>query len=297
MKPAPSVLTTLIAVSALVLAAAAAPAASDAQERVGAKATLAAAPAEPRLVLTPPPPPEPRINGARVFGVRPGSPFLFTIPATGDRPMVFGVEGLPEGLMLDTATGQITGSLSAPGTHLVTFTAANSLGTASRPFKIVCGETLALTPQMGWNSWYVWENRVTDAIMRAAADAMVSSGMVDHGYQYVNIDDCWSIRPDAKDPSLLGEPRDARGMINSNGRFPDMKALTDYIHAKGLKAGIYTSPGPLHLRRPRRRLAARGAGRPAVRRVGLRLPQVRLVLLQRHRQGQRASRSSRSPIA
>jgi len=228
---------------ALVLLALLGPAPADAAQD---KPVLAPAPApsEPRLILTPPPGPAPRLNGARVFGVRPGSPFLFTIPATGERPMTFGVEGLPEGLMLDTATGQITGALAAPGTHTVTFTAANGRGTASRPFTIVCGPTLALTPHMGWNSWYVWENHVTDAIMRAAADAMVSSGMIDHGYQYVNIDDCWSVRPDAKDPSLLGEPRDARGMINSNGRFPDMKALTDYIHAKGLKAGIYTSPGP-----------------------------------------------------
>jgi alpha-galactosidase len=200
--------------------------------------------AESKVILTPKPGPAPRINGARVFGVRPGSPFLFTIPATGERPMTFGVEGLPEGLMLDTATGQITGALSARGEYVVTFTAANRLGTAERKFKIVCGDTLALTPHMGWNSWYVWENRVTDAIMRQAADAMVSSGMIDHGYQYVNIDDCWSVRPEADDPTLRGEPRDARGMINPNGRFPDMKAMTDYIHAKGLKAGIYTSPGP-----------------------------------------------------
>jgi alpha-galactosidase len=98
---------------------------------------------------------------------------------------------------------------------------------------------------MGWNSWYVWENHVTDSIMRAAADAMVSTGMADHGYSYVNIDDCWSIKPGSDDPSLAGEERDAGGKINSNGRFPDMKALTDYIHSKGLKAGIYTSPGPL----------------------------------------------------
>ena len=97
---------------------------------------------------------------------------------------------------------------------------------------------------MGWNSWYVWENHVTDKIMRAAADAMVSSGMIDHGYQYVNIDDCWAVKPGATDPTLGGEPRDARGMVNANQRFPDMKALTDYIHSKGLKAGIYTSPGP-----------------------------------------------------
>jgi alpha-galactosidase len=201
--------------------------------------------AEEKIILTPEPGPAPRINGARVFGVRPGSPFLFTIPATGERPMTFGVEGLPEGLMVDTATGRITGTLTAPGEYVVTFTAANGAGTAARAFKIVCGDTLALTPHMGWNSWYVWENHVTDVIMRAAAEAMVSSGMIDHGYQYVNIDDCWAIKPGSDDPTLRGEERDAQGMVNANGRFPDMKALTDYIHGKGLKAGIYTSPGPL----------------------------------------------------
>jgi alpha-galactosidase len=74
---------------------------------------------------------------------------------------------------------------------------------------------------------------------------MVNSGMIDHGYTYVNIDDCWSARPGSKDSSLLVEPRDKNGMINSNNRFPDMKAMTDYIHLKGLKAGIYTSPGKL----------------------------------------------------
>jgi len=205
---------------------------------------LTALAAEEKVILTPKPGPAPRINGARVFGVRPGSPFLFTIAATGERPMTFAVEGLPDGLAVDAATGQITGALAARGEYAVTFKATNRLGTAERKFKIVCGDTLALTPHMGWNSWYVWENNVTDGIMRAAADAMVSSGMIDHGYQYVNIDDCWSVRPDAKDPSLLGEARDAKGMINSNGRFPDMKSLTDYIHGKGLKAGIYTSPGP-----------------------------------------------------
>jgi alpha-galactosidase len=157
--------------------------------------------------------------------------------------MTFGVEHLPAGLAVDPMTGQITGRLSEPGEYKVTFTAANALGKAKRPFKIVCGDTLALTPHMGWNSWYVWEGHVTDQIMRAAADAMVSSGLINHGYQYVNIDDCWAVKPGAKDPTLGGEPRDARGMVNSNARFPDMKALTDYIHAKGLKAGIYTSPG------------------------------------------------------
>jgi alpha-galactosidase len=237
-------ITAALALFVLLSAVAASAAAMTASAPAASPAATSPAAAEPRVVLTPQPGPEPRINGARVFGVRPGSPFLFTIPATGERPMTFGVEGLPEGLALDTATGRITGSLAAPGSHNVTFTAANARGTASRPFKIVCGPALALTPHMGWNSWYVWENRVSDAIMRAAADAMVSSGMIDHGYQYVNIDDCWSVRPEADDPGRRGQPRDARGMINANGYFPDMKAMTDYIHAKGLKAGIYTSPGP-----------------------------------------------------
>ena len=124
------------------------------------------------------------------------------------------------------------------------FRAVNALGKAERKFKIVCGDTLALTPQMGWNSWYIWEIRVSDKIMRDAADAMVSTGLIDHGWAYVDIDDCWAVKLDTKDPALGGPPRDAQGNVNPNRRFPDMKALTDYIHGKGLKAGIYTSPGP-----------------------------------------------------
>jgi alpha-galactosidase len=198
-------------------------------------------PPEEKVILTPKPGPRPRINGARIFGVRPGCPFLFTIPATGDRPMFFTVDNLPEGLRVDPATGQITGSLVRRGEYLMMFKASNSRGTARREFKVVCGDTLALTPHMGWNSWYIWEANVTDPIIRAAADAMVSSGLIHHGYMYVNIDDCWPVKPDPRDTREL--PRDAQGKINSNKWFPDMNALTTYIHARGLKAGIYTSPG------------------------------------------------------
>src|SRR5580700_3917493 len=91
--------------------------------------------------------------------------------------------------------------------------------------------TLAATPPMGWNSWNLFAGKVNDADVRAAADAMVSSGMKDAGYIYVNIDDTWQ-----------GE-RDAQGNIQTNSKFPDMKALADYVHAKGLKLGIYSSPG------------------------------------------------------
>jgi alpha-galactosidase len=91
---------------------------------------------------------------------------------------------------------------------------------------------LAATPPMGWNSWNHFAGKVTDADVRAAADALVSTGMRDAGYVYVNIDDTWE-----------GE-RDANGVIQTNKKFPDMKALADYVHSKGLKLGIYSSPGP-----------------------------------------------------
>ena len=92
--------------------------------------------------------------------------------------------------------------------------------------------TLAATPPMGWNSWNHFAERVTDADVRAAADALVSTGMRDAGYIYVNIDDTWEGK------------RDAHGVIRTNQKFPDMKALADYVHSKGLKLGIYSSPGP-----------------------------------------------------
>jgi alpha-galactosidase len=92
-------------------------------------------------------------------------------------------------------------------------------------------QTLAQTPPMGWNSWNHFASKVDDATIRATADAMVSSGMRDAGYLYVNIDDTWE-----------GQ-RDAKGFIHSNSKFPDMKALADYVHSKGLKLGIYSSPG------------------------------------------------------
>jgi len=91
---------------------------------------------------------------------------------------------------------------------------------------------LAPTPPMGWNSWNHFAGKVTDADVRAAVDALVSSGMRDAGYTYVNVDDTWQ-----------GQ-RDAQGQIHPNDRFPDMKALADYVHSKGLKFGIYSSPGP-----------------------------------------------------
>ena len=196
-------------------------------------------------ILTPPESPRPRINGAKVFGVRPGHPFLFTVAATGKRPMTFAADHLPAGLSLDAKTGIITGIVKEKGEFVVTLKAKNSLGTATRQLKIVVGDKIALTPPLGWNSWNCFANAVDQEKVKAAADAMVNSGLINHGWTYVNIDDCWEIKPGSKDPKLMGEPRNADGMINTNKKFPDMEGLTEYIHAKGLKAGLYSSPGPL----------------------------------------------------
>jgi alpha-galactosidase len=89
----------------------------------------------------------------------------------------------------------------------------------------------AQTPPMGWNSWNYFDVRVTDQDIRKAADQIVASGMRDAGYTYINIDDTWE-----------GE-RDANGVLHTNSKFPDMSGLADYVHSKGLKIGIYSSPG------------------------------------------------------
>ena len=106
--------------------------------------------------LTPAAPPTPRINGPGVFGVRPGSEFLYTIPATGDRPMTFSADNLPAGLKLDANTGRITGELAGKGVYLVELRATNALGAAEKKFRIVAGNEIVLTPPLGWNSWNCW---------------------------------------------------------------------------------------------------------------------------------------------
>ena len=104
---------------------------------------------EDAVILTPKASPKPRINSAKVFGVRPGAPFLFTIAATGDRPMTFSAKGLPKGLKLDPQTGRITGSLKEKGEYVVTLRAKNKLGRAEQKFKIICGPQIGLTPGAG----------------------------------------------------------------------------------------------------------------------------------------------------
>lgn len=183
-----------------------------------------------RVRLTPPESPMPRINGARVFGVRPGAPLLFKIAASGEKPLRYEAK-LPAGVQLDAAGGILTGKLGQKGDYRVPITVSNARGKATGELLIKAGEEILLTPPMGWNSWYQMSEAVSDAGVRGIARAMAEKGLADYGWTYVNIDDCWQ-----------GERKGADLALASNDRFPNMKALTDEIHALGLKAGIYSTP-------------------------------------------------------
>ena len=142
-------------------------------------ATFYPVPNEP-YILTPKPSAKPKINSASVFGVRPGSPFQFRIPATGDRPMTFQVTGLPQGLKLDQKTGLITGKLEKAGTYVIQLKAKNAKGIAEKSLRISCGDKIALTPPMGWNSWNCFAHEVSGEKVKRAADAIVKTGLINY---------------------------------------------------------------------------------------------------------------------
>ena len=182
-------------------------------------------------ILTPPAPETPRINGPRIYGARPKADFLYRIPATGVRPMTFSAKGLPRGLKLDKNTGIISGKAARRGSYDVALTASNALGSDTRHLRIEIGDRIDLTPPLGWNSWNCWGNSVSEEKILQSARAMVSSGLADYGWCYVNIDDGWQ-----------GVRGGKYNGIQPNKKFPDMKALGDSLHARGLKFGIYSGP-------------------------------------------------------
>ncbi len=183
-------------------------------------------------ILTPAVKKEPKINGAKVFGVRPWAPFMFKVAATGEAPLKYAAKDLPEGLTIDSTNGVIKGVVKKKGNYLVNLSVINASGTANRQLKILCGNTLSLTPPLGWNSWNCWGLSVSDEKIRRSAESMRNSGLIDHGWTYINIDDGWEYMHD-KD-----------GKILPNSKFPNMYALCAYVHSLGLKIGIYSSPGP-----------------------------------------------------
>lgn len=186
---------------------------------------------EKEYITTPAPSKSPVINPPYVYGARAGHPFLFTVPVSGERPLTITATGLPEGLKLDSNTGIITGNAVKDGDYKVALAVQNRYGSATQQLTIKIGHTIALTPPMGWNSWNVFGASVDDQKIRDMADAMVNLGLTQYGYSYINIDDGWQ-----------GQRGGKYNAIMPNEKFPDMKALVDYVHGKGLKIGIYSSP-------------------------------------------------------
>jgi len=195
---------------------------------------------ETPYLLTPKPSDKPKVNGAKIYGQRPGKPFLYKIAATGKEPLSFDAANLPKGLSIDKKKGIITGSVADKGDYNVEITVKNKVGAAKETIKFVIGDLLALTPPMGWNSWNCWGLAVDQDKVVASAKVYINKGIAKHGWTYINIDDGWEIVGKSTAPK-----RDPQGNIIVNEKFPNMKALGDSIHALGLKFGIYSSPGPL----------------------------------------------------
>lgn len=188
----------------------------------------------PKYCLTPPAPKEPRYNGPAVLGARPGSPIIFRLPFSGLRPMTFQADGLPDGLTLDTENGVLRGSVAKAGDYPIRWTAENTAGSGSGALTLKVGSKLALTPPMGWNSWNCWGLDISQGKVFSSADALINSGLADYGYCYVNIDDAWQ-----------GAARSEDGVLEPNEQFPDIAGLGEWLHERGLRLGIYSSPGEL----------------------------------------------------
>ncbi len=188
----------------------------------------------PKYILTPAAPAEPRFNTTPLYGVRPGSPIHFRFGVSGEKPMKFSAEDLPEGLALNPDNGALSGKLDKPGSYTFTVKARNARGEQTQKFTIRCGSKIALTPPMGWNSWNCWGLSVTQDKVISSARALIEKGLADYGYCYMNIDDGWE-----------AAQRNADGTIAVNEKFPSMRELGDWLHSEGLKFGIYSSPGDL----------------------------------------------------
>ena len=171
----------------------------------------------------------PSINCASVFGASPKKPIIFRIPVSGERPITYSAS-LPEGLSLDGNI--ITGSIAEEGTYSVVLTAENAKGHCEKTvsFEIKEGNVL-LSPLLGFTSWNAFGAGVTQKDMIDVAEKMVESGIAEYGYSYVNLDSGWQHQ--------YGGEYDA---IMPNEKFPDMKGMTDRIHALGFKCGIYSTP-------------------------------------------------------
>jgi alpha-galactosidase len=185
-------------------------------------------------ILTPAPSLKPKINSPKIFGIKPGSPLMFKIAATGKKPLTYKLLNSTKDISIDKNTGILSGMFLKTGEYALQIEVSNSLGKANQHLKIKVGEQLSLTPPMGWNSWNCWGLSVNEERVKSSAQSLIDKGLIDHGWSYINIDDGWEM-----------PKRNADSTIVPNQKFPDMKRMGDWLHNQGLKFGIYSSPGPL----------------------------------------------------
>jgi len=206
---------------------------------------------EQRIIAAAKPGATPQFNGPRVAGVRPGTPLLYSLAVTGARPINLSVKHLPEGLSFDAATGVITGTLARAGEYPVTVSAKNAAGQATTKIRIVCGDTLALTPPMGWNSYDAFGDSVRES--EVLSNAMwLKQNLQPFGWDTVVVDFRWydSLADGIRHQDPEGVTIDEFGRcIPPTNRFPSaatglgFKTLADQIHAMGLKFGIHIMRG------------------------------------------------------
>lgn len=170
-----------------------------------------------------------QINICEVFGASPKKPIILKIAVTGERPVSITAKGLPDGLILKD--GIVTGSVESEGNYEVTFKAENALGSDEKRviFEIKEGNVL-IAPLLGFTSWNAFAENVTQKDIENTAKRLDELGISEYGYSYVNLDSGWQWK------------RDEDGVIEPNPKFPDMKKMTDELHRRGFKCGIYSTP-------------------------------------------------------
>jgi alpha-galactosidase len=184
-----------------------------------------------KYLLTPASSTLPKINSPKIFGAKPGNPFMYFIAATGKKPMVFKALHLPEGLKLDSLTGHITGAVHKNGIFPVELVAQNSLGSHRQKVVFKISDTISLTPPMGWNGWNSWAREIDQQKVIASSKALLNNRLIDYGWHYINIDDAWQ--------GLRGGEF---GGLLANEKFPSFDKMIDTLHGWGLKVGVYSSP-------------------------------------------------------
>ena len=213
-------------------------------------------PFETQLIAAAQPAVAPQFNGPFIVGVRPGTPLVYALAVTGEAPLNYSVRRLPAGLTLEPKTGVISGALSAAGTYQFEATAKNTHGKASAKITLVVGDTLALTPPLGWNSYDAFGDSVTEAETLANAD-WFKQHLQPAGWDTIVIDFRWYDPQPTGNDWLLNKTRvgaalaaDEYGrLLPAPNRFPSaakgggFKALADRLHAQGLKFGIHVMRG------------------------------------------------------